>query len=219
MLVRTEILIDISKFLRCLGFSLIYNSISRSYFLISTKNRSVFRTQSNINDTVSSYISEGNFPSSKKKKNTLKKFLKFPQKKGFSYISGKWISFFLLFFYFFIFFFIFIFFFLIFQEINLSSPKIKKNSWQNFPSSKKKKKRKKRKKTTLKNFLYFRRWEFLAPSLKKSYILSKSNFSWKVQETKISCISSLEISSLEFFHKNHQNHQNIFQQNLHCKNH
>ena len=68
LFVRTEILIDISKFLRCLGFSLIYNSISRSYFLISTKNRSVFRTQSNINDTVSSYISEGNFPSSKKKK-------------------------------------------------------------------------------------------------------------------------------------------------------
>ena len=39
-------------------------------------------------------------------------------------------------------------------------------SGSNFPSSKKKKQKEKKKKTLLKNFLYFRKWNFLVPRLK-----------------------------------------------------
>ena len=60
---------------------------------------------------------------------------------------------------------------LVFQEMGFSSPNIKKNSGGDFQSLQ-------NKKTLWKNFLYFGKWNLLAPSLKNFCIFSKNNFSY-----------------------------------------
>ena len=84
--------------------------------------------------------------------------------------------------------------------------------------------------------------EISNPSLKRSYIFSKKSFLEKAEKQKFHSLrderwsshlffsknrsinliffnfSPLEFTSLQFFHKNHQNHQSILHQNLHCKN-